>query len=107
MGPPRAASSTTVFCRWSSEQAVLLPASQRDYLGEDHPAAFLLDVLPRLELQTILDAYAEERGPPPYDPRMMTVLLLYAYSQGLMSSRQIERRRCREDLAVTGDAQPA
>ena len=39
---------------------------------------------------------------------MMTVLLLYAYSQGLTSSRQIERR-CREDLAfmyLTADACP-
>jgi hypothetical protein len=39
---------------------------------------------------------------------MLTVLLVYAYSQGLSSSRQLERR-CREDLAfmyLTGDAQP-
>ena len=43
-------------------------------------------------------AYTEERGQPPYDPRMMTVLLLYASSQGVSSSQQIERR-CGEDLA--------
>src|SRR3972149_5682398 len=39
---------------------------------------------------------------------MMTVLLLYAYSQGVSSSRQIERR-CGEDLAfmyLTADARP-
>lgn len=69
---------------------------------------FLLDLLPTLNLQPILDAYPEDRGQFPYDPRMMTVLLLYAYSQGLTSSRQIERR-CREDLAfmyLTADACP-
>lgn len=106
--PPRAASPTKVFRPWSPEQAALLPASKRDYLGDDHLASFLLDVLPTLELQPILDAYPEDRGQPPYDPRMLTVLLVYAYSQGLSSSRQIERR-CREDLAfmyLTGDARP-
>jgi len=106
--PPRAASPTKVFRPWSPEQAALLPASKRDYLGDDHLAAFLLDVLPTLDLQPIVGAYSEDRGQPPYDPRMMTVLLLYAYSQGLTSSRQMERR-CREDLAfmyLTADACP-
>src|SRR5712692_2008286 len=108
VGPPRAASPTKVFRPWSPEQAALLPASKRDYLGEDHLAVFLLELLPTLELRPILDAYAEDRGQPPYEPRMMMVLLRYAYSQGLTSSRQIERR-CREDLAfmyLTGDAHP-
>lgn len=106
--PPGAASPTKVFRPWSPEQAALLPASKRDYLGADHLAVFLLDVLPTLDLQPIRDAYGDDRGQPPYDPRMMTVLLLYAYSQGMPSSRQIERR-CREDLAfmyLTADACP-
>jgi transposase len=106
--PPRGGSPSKVFRPWSPEQTALLPASKRDYLGDDHLAVFLLDLLPTLNLQPILDAYPEDRGQPPYDPRMMTVLLLYAYSQGLASSRQIERR-CREDLAfmyLTADACP-
>jgi transposase len=106
--PPRAASPTKVFRPWRPDQAALLPPSKRDYLGNDHLAVFLLDVVPTLDLQPILDAYAEDRGQPPYDPRMLTVLLVYAYRQGISSSRQIERR-CREDLAfmyLTGDAQP-
>jgi transposase len=105
---PRGGSPSKVFRPWSPEQTALLPASKRDYLGDDHLAVFLLDLLPTLNLQPILDAYPEDRGQPPYDPRMMTVLLLYTYSQGLTSSRQIERR-CREDLAfmyLTADACP-
>ena len=106
--PPRGGSPSKVFRPWSPEQTALLPASKRDSLGDDHLAVFLLDLLPTLNLQPILDAYPEDRGQPPYDPRMMTVLLLYAYSQGLTSSRQIERR-CREDLAfmyLAADACP-
>lgn len=106
--PPRGASPTKVFRPWSPEQAGLLPPSKREWLGDDHLAAFLFDLLPTLDLRPILDTYSEDRGQPPYDPRMLTVLLLYAYSQGVSSSRQIERR-CREDVAfmyLTGDAQP-
>ncbi len=105
---PRGGSATKPFRAWNPDQAALLPASKRDYLGDAHLAVFLRDLLEQLDLRPILDAYTEDRGQPPYDPRMMTGLLLYAYSQGITSSRQIERR-CREDLAfmyLTADAQP-
>src|SRR3990170_4859543 len=105
---PRGGSATKPFRPWNPDQAALLPASKRDYLGDAHLAVFLRDLLEHLDLRPIMDAYTEDRGQPPYDPRMMTVLLLYAYSQGSASSRQIERR-CREDLAfmyLTADAQP-
>lgn len=105
---PAAPSGAKVFRPWNPEQAALLPASKRDFLGDGHLAVFLRDLLPYLDLHPILAAYTEDRGQPPYDPRMMTVLLLYAYSQGVTSSRQIERR-CGEDLAfmyLTADARP-
>ena len=41
---------------------------------------------------------AENRGQPPYDPRMMTKLLVYAYCVGVFSSRRIQRRLV-EDIA--------
>jgi transposase len=114
-GPPssaatarRGGSPTKLFRPWDPDQAALLPASKRDYLGDAHLAVFLRDLLEQLDLRPILNAYTEDRGQPPYDPRMMTGLLLYAYSQGIASSRQIERR-CREDLAfmyLAADAQP-
>ena len=55
-----------------------------------------------------MDVYDEERGFPPYHPGMMVALLLYAYSQGIYSSRRIARG-CEERLdfaAVTGMQQP-
>jgi transposase len=55
-----------------------------------------------------MDSYTEERGYPPYHPTMMTVLLLYAYCQGIYSSRRIAKA-CSERLdfmAVTGLNQP-
>jgi transposase len=40
----------------------------------------------------------EKRGQPPYDPLMMTKVLLYGYCVGVFSSRRIERRLV-EDIA--------
>jgi len=50
-----------------------------------------------LDLAPILSAYGEERGQPPYHPGMMVALLVYAYSCGVYSSRQIARG-CEERL---------
>jgi hypothetical protein len=40
---------------------------------------------------------SEKRGQPPYDPRMMTKVLVYAYCVGVFSSRRIARR-LQEDI---------
>jgi myosin heavy subunit len=40
----------------------------------------------------------EERGFPPYHPRMMVALLLYSYTQGVFSSRRI-MKRCERDVS--------
>ena len=39
----------------------------------------------------------EKRGQPPYDPRLMTKLLVYGYCTGVFSSRRIQKR-LREDI---------
>ena len=61
-----------------------------------------------LDLSAILRATTEERGYPPYHPAMMVALLLYGYSQGVYSSRQLARA-CEERvdfMAVTGMNRP-
>ena len=39
----------------------------------------------------IAAAYGSERGQPPFDPAMMTALLLYGYCNGVYSSRRIAK----------------
>jgi transposase len=58
---------------------------------EGHLARFIADVVEDLDLSAIEDAYSEERGYPPYDPRMMTKVLLYGYATGVYSSRRIAK----------------
>ena len=62
----------------------------QDFVGEEHLARFIVAlVLEHLELGEIEAIYGSERGQPPFDPAMMTALLLYAYCNGVYSSRRI------------------
>ena len=80
------------------EQDLLLPPSLGDWLPEDHLAYFVSDVVDQLDLSAIESVYEEEeRGQPPYHPRMMTKILLYGYCVGVFSSRRIEKR-LKEDV---------
>jgi transposase len=81
------------------DQDLLLPPSLRDWLPEDHLVYFVSDVVDQLDLSKIHAAYGEERrGQPPYDPCLMTKLLVYGYCMGVFSSRRIQKR-LREDIA--------
>ena len=72
---------------------MLLPPSLMDWLPKGHLAYFLLDVVEQLDLSNIYASYqGDGRGQPPYEPGMMTALLLYAYCTGVPSSRQIEKK---------------
>ena len=98
------------FRPWQPEQTSLLPASPSDWLTSDHQVYFLLDLVDELDLSAIVipAQRKDPRGEKGFDPRMMTLLLLYAYCVGIVSSRKIERA-CYEDLAfrvLTGNQQP-
>ncbi len=80
------------------EQELLLPPSLRQWLDEDHLGYFVSDVVDQLDLSAIHAVYEKERrGQPPYDPRLMTKLLVYGYCTGVFSSRRIQKRM-QEDI---------
>jgi transposase len=81
------------------DQDLLLPPSLRDWLPENHLAYCVSDVVDQLDLSTIESVYEQEdRGQPPYHPRMMTKILVYGYCVGVFSSRRIQKRLT-EDVA--------
>jgi transposase len=87
------------FRPYDPEQTFLMPASMKEWLPPEHLAYFISDVADQLDLSEIMDRYAaEERGYPPYHPRMMVKVLLYAYCIGVSSSRKIAGR-LEEDIA--------
>ena len=98
-----------VFRAWDVDEVWLFPASVQDFVPPGHIAHLIRETVREgLDLRAILSQYDEERGYPPYHPGMMTALLLYAYSQGIYSSRRIDRA-CHERvdfMAVTGLSYP-
>ena len=87
-------------------QQWLLPPSFHDWLPENDLVYFILDTVNELDISAITAKYEqEERGIPPYNPRMMVALLFYAYCRGIFSSRKI-MRACEERLTfrvIVGD----
>ena len=75
------------------EQDWLLPPSLQDWLPEGHLVYFVSDVVDQLDLSAIENYYEkEERGYPPYHPRMMVKILVYGYCVGVFSSRKLQKR---------------
>jgi len=73
-------------------QSLLFPPNIKEWLPEDHLAYFVSDVVDQLDLSDIEAVYERDtRGQPPYNPRMMTKLLLYGYCTGIFSSRRIQK----------------
>ena len=100
-GDRRPAAVEKTFRPYDPEQVLLLSPVLSEWLPEGHLAHFVSDVVESgtLDLSAIYDSYAEERGFPPYDPRLMVKLLLYGYAIGVVSSRKLERASF-EDVAV-------
>ncbi len=87
--------SAKTFRSYDQGQLLLMPPSLDDWLPGDHSARFISEIVDEcLDLSVIYDSYTEASGAPPYDPTMMLKLLLYAYSTGVTSSREMERRCC-------------
>ena len=81
------------FRPYDPDQQLLLPAALQGWLPPDHLAYFISDVVDQLDLSAITAGYqGEERGGPPYHPRMMVKVLLYGYCAGVASSRRIAQR---------------
>jgi len=97
------------FRPWNPKQKWLLPPEITEFIPEGHVSHFVRDlVVEQLNLAAILATYEEERGFPPFHPTMMVALLLYAYTQGVFSSRRIAKA-CIERMdfaAVTGFQKP-
>jgi transposase len=87
-----------------------LPLDLRAWLPEDHTVYLLSDSIDQLDLSPITGGYdrGDGGGNPPYHPVLLTKLLLYAYCQGVVSSRVIAAKTY-EDVAfrvLTVDQHP-
>jgi transposase len=81
------------------DQPMLLPVDMREWLPPDHLVWFVVETVDALDT-TELERVRRRggAGTTGYDPRMLLALLVYAYCQGVRSSRRIERL-CHTDVA--------
>ena len=88
------------FRPWKIDQTQLLPPAIADYVPGDHLAQFVVALArEHLDLSEIVASYKSGLGQPPFDPRLMTALLLYAYCSGLYSSRRIAKACADESIS--------
>lgn len=88
------------FRPYDPNQVLLLAPVLQEWVPEGDLAHFVADLVESsLDLSALYAFYAEERGYPPYDPRLMLKLLIYGYATGTVSSRKLEQATYR-DLAV-------
>ena len=79
------------FIRSNVDQVYFLPPDARDWLPPGHLAWQVLDSVAQMDLSGFLRGYRRDGlGGAAYHPAVMLALLLYCYSKGVRSSREIE-----------------
>jgi transposase len=74
------------------DQPFLLPPDMREWLPAGHLVWTVLDAVGQIDLGAFRARYrADGHGRAAYDPQVMVALLLFAYCDGVRSSRRIER----------------
>jgi transposase len=76
---------------------LLSPSNIFDLLPDDHECFIYSRLFDQLDTAAIEKLYSD-KGQHAYHPRLIVSILIYAYSRGTFSSREIERR-CKEDLS--------
>jgi transposase len=81
------------------DQVFLFPPSMRDWLCADHPVWLVIRAVQVMDTGPFHDARRTGgAGTAGYDPDMLVAVLVWAYAQGVMSSRRIEQL-CHTDVA--------
>lgn len=78
-------------------QSVLFPNNIFDLLPKNHESYLFSDIFDQIDTTSIESKY-KVKGQNAYHPKAIIAILIYAYSRGVFSSREIQRR-CKEDLS--------
>ena len=87
---PKGVSPKPVFKAYHQHQITLLPASLEELIPPGHAVRVVSSVVDRMELESLLSSY-DGGGASRYHPRMLLKVVLYAYLDGVRSSRRIAK----------------
>ncbi|CAP57724.1 transposase [Gluconacetobacter diazotrophicus PA1 5] len=83
------------FIPFDRSQPYLLPPDLKSWLPSDDVAHFIVAAVERVPLRAF-SVPVRTGGKAQYHPRLMLALLIYAYANGVFSSRRIERATYRD-----------
>lgn len=83
------------FIPFDRSQPYLLPPDLKSWLPSDDVAHFIVAAVERVPLRAF-SVPVRTGGEAQYHPRLMLALLIYAYANGVFSSRRIERATYRD-----------
>jgi transposase len=95
------------FKPYSYRQTMLIPVDLKNQLQTGTFEFALNEIVDEMDLSVFDGRFCnDETGAPAYDPAILLKIVLFAYSRGITSSREIERA-CRENvvfMALSADA---
>ena len=95
------------FKDYQQNQLSMLPPSLDELIDKKHLVRVIDSVINGVDY-SILSSPFKDQGQPPYDPRMMMKVLIYAYSTKLYSTRKIEKA-LKQDITymwISGNEKP-
>ena len=82
------------------DQTMMFPPSIEEWVGADHPARFIRDLVDELDMDGLgFKTHACRTGRPPYSADMLLKVWLYGYFNRILSSRKLEKA-CREHMGL-------
>jgi transposase len=81
----------TNFRPFDRETAFLLPPSIDEWLPRKHLARFIVELIAKFDLSSMIKSYRGSGGSEPYHPQVLLALIVYGYATGVFSSRRLER----------------
>lgn len=87
----------SVFKEYDRNQLSLFPPSMDDWVPANDFSRFLVEAIAKLKLTEFHKGYSLGTGRKAYPPEILLSTLIYAYSNGMRSSRKIEIA-CQSDL---------
>lgn len=84
------------FKPYYQDQIMAIPPTLNELVGKGHPVRIVNDVINRINIQSLLDAY-KIKGCSSYHPQMLLKVLVYGYVSNVYSSRKLEIA-CKENI---------
>lgn len=90
------AAQQPTFKPYYQNQMMAIPPTLDELVAKGHPVRVVNDVINRINIQALLDAY-HIKGSSSYHPQMLLKVLVYGYVSNVYSSRKLEVA-CRENI---------